>query len=81
MADSRLVPVLPEWSPVVPVPGHYRGAPPQANGGAACAWQLHQGSGPGGVHSHSHDVARRSTVPVSDDNAFWGALGCSCFAF
>jgi len=77
------VPVLPEWSPVVTVPGHYRSAPPQANanGRAAFASQPHQCSGPCGVHSHSHDVARRSTVPVSDDNAFWGALGCSCFAF
>ncbi|MEN5017321.1 amidohydrolase [Erwinia sp. Eh17-17] len=75
------VPVLPEWSPVVTTPGHYRSAPPLANGRVAFASQPHQCSGPCGVHSHSHDVARRSGVPVSDDNAFWGALGCSCFAF
>lgn len=75
------VPVLPEWSPVVTTPGHYRSAPPLANGRAAFASQPHQCSGPCGVHRHSHDVARRSGVPVSDDNAFWGALGCSCFAF
>ncbi|KQN64128.1 amidohydrolase family protein [Erwinia sp. E602] len=73
--------VLPEWSPVVTVPGHWRSAPPQAHGRAAFASQPHQCSGPCGVHSHSHDVARHSGVPVSDDNAFWGALGCSCFAF
>ncbi|WP_171149480.1 MULTISPECIES: amidohydrolase [Erwinia] len=76
-----LIPVLPEWSPVVTTPGHYRSAPPLANGRVAFASQPHQCSGPCGVHSHSHDVARRSSVPVSDDNAFWGALGCSCFAF
>lgn len=75
------VPVLPEWSPVVTTPGHYRSAPPLANGRVAFASQPHQCSGPCGVHRHSHDVARRSGVPVSDDNAFWGALGCSCFAF
>lgn len=75
------VPVLPEWSPVVTTPGHYRSAPPLANGRVAFASQPHQCSGPCGVHNHSHDVARRSGVPVSDDNAFWGALGCSCFAF
>jgi len=75
------VPVLPEWSPVVTPPGHYRSAPPLANGRVAFASQPHQCSGPCGVHRHSHDVARRSGVPVSDDNAFWGALGCSCFAF
>jgi hypothetical protein len=33
------------------------------------------------VHSHSHDVARGANLPVSEENAFWGALGCSCFAF
>ncbi|WP_431022354.1 amidohydrolase [Erwinia rhapontici] len=76
-----LIPVLPEWSPVVTTPGHYRSVPPLANGRVAFASQPHQCSGPCGVHSHSHDVARRSSVPVSDDNAFWGALGCSCFAF
>ena len=75
------VPVLPEWSPVVTVPGHYRSAPPQTSGRAARMPQVHQCSGPCGVHSHAHDVARQSSVPVSDNNAFWGALGCSCFAF
>ncbi|PKH25320.1 amidohydrolase [Enterobacterales bacterium CwR94] len=73
------IPVLPEWSPVAIVPGHYRSAPPQHN--ARVGMAMHQCSGPCGVHQHSHDIARRSSVPVSDDNAFWGALGCSCFAF
>jgi hypothetical protein len=41
----------------------------------------HQCQGPCGVHAHSHDRARRSSVPVSDFSGFWGALGCSCFAF
>lgn len=74
------IPVLPDWSPVVNVPGHYRSAPPLANGRVGMT-QVHQCRGPCGVHVHSHDVARQSSVPVSDDNAFWGALGCSCFAF
>lgn len=73
------IPVLPEWSPVVNVPGHYRSAPPATRAGLT--QQIHQCSGPCGVHQHSHNVARHATVPVSDDNAFWGALGCSCFAF
>ncbi|PKB91584.1 amidohydrolase [Ewingella americana] len=74
------LPVLPDWSPVTQVPGHYRSAPPQANR-VGMTQQAHQCSGPCGVHRHSHDTARRSDVPVSDDNAFWGALGCSCFSF
>lgn len=64
------IPVLPEWSPVVKVPGHYRSAPPQAaRVGMSVA---HHCSGPCGVHSHQHDFARTSAMPVSDDNAFWG---------
>jgi hypothetical protein len=33
------------------------------------------------VHGHGHLAAWRNDVPVSDDKGFWGALGCSCFAF
>ena len=68
------VPVLPDWSPVAKVPGHWRpNAPMQA--------QVHQCSGPCAVHTHSHEKARMSNVPVSDFAGFWGAFGCSCFAF
>jgi predicted amidohydrolase YtcJ len=33
------------------------------------------------VHGHSHAMARMSKPPAHDLAAFWGALGCSCFAF
>ena len=69
-----VLPVLPEWSPVALVPGHWRA-------GAPMAAALHQCVGPCGVHAHSHEKARHSTVPVNDFQGFWGALGCSCFAF
>ncbi|MDR9862534.1 MULTISPECIES: amidohydrolase [Pseudomonas] len=68
------VPVLPDWSPVAKVPGHWRqNAPMQA--------QVHQCVGACAVHSHSHEKARLSNAPVSDFAGFWGAFGCSCFAF
>ena len=68
------VPVLPDWSPVAMVPGHWKpSAPLMAS--------VHQCSGPCAVHSHSHERARLSKVPVSDFQGFWGAFGCSCFAF
>jgi predicted amidohydrolase YtcJ len=70
------IPVLPEWSPVQTVPGHWRRAAPQQSIALP-----HQCSGPCGVHAHSHDRARKSTVPVRDFGGFWGAFGCSCFAF
>jgi predicted amidohydrolase YtcJ len=72
------IPVLPEWSPVQKVAGHWRKAAPQAQSHMALP---HQCSGPCGVHAHSHDRARKSNVPVSDFGGFWGAFGCSCFAF
>ncbi|CAI2420798.1 amidohydrolase [Serratia entomophila] len=75
------IPVLPDWSPVTQVPGHYRTAPPSAATRVGVLSQAHQCCGPCGVHAHQHDVARRSSIPVSDENAFWGAFGCSCFAF
>lgn len=75
------IPVLPDWSPVTQVPGHYRSAPPSAATRIGVLSQAHQCCGPCGVHAHQHDVARRSSIPISDDNAFWGAFGCSCFAF
>ena len=74
------IPVVPDWSPVVKVPGHYRSAPPAAAKIGALV-QMHQCCGSCGVHGHQHDIARKSAIPVSDDRAFWGALGCSCFAF
>ncbi|MBS1227757.1 MAG: aepA [Proteobacteria bacterium] len=72
------LPVLPDWSPVGWVPGHYRGPAAAPLQRAALP---HQCSGPCGVHQHAHDHARQSTVPAADLIGFWGALGCSCFAF
>ena len=34
-----------------------------------------------GVHGHDHAAAWSSKLPISDLESFWGALGCSCFAF
>ena len=69
------LPVLPDWSPVQQVPGHYR---PVARQKSVLP---HQCVGACGVHAHAHDAARRSNVPISNHVGFWGALGCSCFVF
>ncbi len=68
------IPVLPDWSPVAKVPGHWRPQGPLQQA-------VHQCAGSCGVHGHSHERARQSSVPVSDFQGFWGAFGCSCFAF
>ena len=69
-----MIPVAPEWSPAALVPGHYRPA-------SAPMAAVHQCQGACAVHAHSHDRARLSNVPVSRFQEFWGAFGCSCFAF
>ncbi|GGC93279.1 amidohydrolase [Undibacterium terreum] len=74
------IPVLPDWSPVAKVPGHYRAVSGQQKQQQKTMLP-HQCIGSCGVHGHSHDKARRSSVPVSEFAGFWGALGCSCFAF
>lgn len=41
----------------------------------------HDGCASGcGMHGHSHGIAWVNPIPVRDKTAFWGALGCSCFA-
>jgi predicted amidohydrolase YtcJ len=68
-----LPPASPDWSPV----GRYRrfattpGAAMQRGAAACCAL-------PCGVHGHRHLFASSARAPVSDRNAFWGALGCGC---
>lgn len=70
------LPVLPDWSPVKTVPGHHR-----ALAISRMRALPHLCAGACGVHGHGHAAARASDVPVADVTGFWGALGCSCFAF
>jgi Amidohydrolase family len=71
------LPVIPSWSPVAEFVG-YRPYSPAGDTQRACT------DGRAtlcGVRGHWHGFVWRSPVPVGDVNAFWGALGCSCFAF
>ena len=77
-------PAMPDWSPVRRFGGY--GAWGVRNGSeeatarrslaAACGCANHCG-----IHGHDHAAARSARLPVSDLRSFWGALGCSCFAF
>lgn len=81
------IPVLPDWSPTSRYNGYYPGSGNlSANSQHAApeiqpAAHIHHCSGSCGVHGHHHDTARQSPIPVDNYTAFWGALGCSCFAF
>jgi hypothetical protein len=75
-----LPPAMPDWSPVRTFGGYQRaetGAPARAHARACVEGCVHGC----GVHGHAHQVAWTKAVPASDPRAFWGALGCSCFAF
>jgi hypothetical protein len=68
------LPVSPSWSPVAEFGGYSRYKPTATACVDGCTNLC-------GVHAHAHGMAWRKNVPVSDANGFWGALGCSCFAF
>jgi predicted amidohydrolase YtcJ len=79
---------MPEWSPVNQFGGHY-GLPQEralnkqranqadanAKSGSCCANTC-------ALHGHHHNIAWQTPLPINEKakNAFWGALGCSCFA-
>lgn len=76
------LPVSPSWSPVAEFGGYSRYKPVTSASASANAMACAPScSNVCGVHAHAHGVAWTKDVPVSDANGFWGALGCSCFAF
>lgn len=73
-------PQMPDWSPV----RHHGGYQPSAPVTCTKAEAARASCGcrnACGVHGHAHASAWASAVPVSNHRSFWGALGCSCWAF
>jgi predicted amidohydrolase YtcJ len=78
-------PAMPDWSPVRRFGGYAawgdaEGAPMQA---ALRSRQADRCACERGCvfHGHDHAAALGSSLPASDPRGFWGALGCSCWAF
>lgn len=76
-----LPPAMPDWSPVRRFGGYQdrHAAAPAGKGAFArlvscCATAC-------GVHGHDHARAWGAATPAGQDGGFWGALGCSCWAF
>jgi len=68
---------LPDWSPAnfgsrywKDAAQHKAAAPATCGCASAC-----------GVHGHAHAWSREAPVADADRGGFWGALGCSCWAF
>jgi len=87
-----VIPILPDWSPTNNYNGYYSAdlhgkklsnnnvtTTPHNHNHVASA--VHNCAGACNVHAHDHNKARMSNIPVNNYTAFWGAFGCSCFAF
>jgi predicted amidohydrolase YtcJ len=76
----KLPPPMPDWSPT----GFFGGYQKRAERDTATKYAFVAGCGCASacsVHGHAHANAWASNVPASDDKSFWGAIGCSCWAF
>ncbi len=72
-------PVSPDWSPVGAEPSP--AMRPETAGAAQFTRACHDGCASAcGIHGHNHQISWTNPIPVADKGAFWGALGCSCFA-
>lgn len=72
-------PASPDWSPVRAYGGYWQ----EASAAAHAHEHHHVASCATGctVHASAHRSTWTRAVPVADGQAFWGAFGCSCFAF
>jgi predicted amidohydrolase YtcJ len=77
------LPVMPDWSPVAKYPGSFQRTALTKPGDKKSLplASVHHCCGPCAVHGHNHNLARQANIPTTDYREFWGALGCSCFAF
>jgi hypothetical protein len=71
---------MPDWSPS----GFFGGYQKRAESSAASKYAFAAACGCASacnVHGHAHAKSWAANVPVSDVTSFWGAIGCSCWAF
>lgn len=80
--NPPLPPASPDWSPIhaAPTPAMRTGDYARI---AAAQHHNHGHAHEGAhcpLHGHSAGIAWNRPIPVPDQGAFWGALGCACFA-
>lgn len=69
---------MPDWSPVTRFGGYQGGTLAQAS---LAFHSAHSHAADTGCRVHAHAHAAGREIPTRDPGGFWGALGCSCFAF
>ena len=79
--ETEVPPAMPDWSPVRAY-GGYGAWKAEAKKDSALRLQTVacRCANACGVHGHEHARAASGKLPVSDLKAFWGALGCACWA-
>lgn len=75
-----LPPAMPTWSPVRRFGGYQKKVEIAGRDYAFSAMNCGCASACA-VHDHRHATVLTGSAPVSDERSFWGALGCSCWAF
>ena len=73
-------PAMPDWSPVNTFGGYNKRASAETDRKYAFAASACSCDAACNLHGHAHARSWGADVPVND-GAFWGALGCSCWAF
>jgi predicted amidohydrolase YtcJ len=76
-----LPPAMPDWSPVRNFGGYQRRPKPAATADHVASRMSCGCTNLCGVHGHAHAKAWAANASSGDNRSFWGALGCSCWAF
>lgn len=79
--NPQLPPAMPDWSPVNEFGGYY-GLQQADNNTKSKVVSNNCCANMCDIHGHHHIIAWNNPIPIDDKlkNAFWGAVGCSCFA-
>ena len=78
--DGGPPPAMPDWSPVRAFGGYAAWADEKIGADVQRAAVACGCATACGVHGHDHAGGATAHLPVADLKAFWGALGCACWA-
>ena len=79
--ETEVPPAMPDWSPVRAYGGYGAWKAEAKKDNALRLQTVACGCANAcGLHGHEHARAASGKLPVSDLKAFWGALGCACWA-
>ncbi|MBB3974247.1 hypothetical protein GGR24_002928 [Hansschlegelia beijingensis] len=79
--ETEVPPAMPDWSPVRAYGGYGAWKAEARKDSALRLQSVACGCATAcGVHGHAHARAASGRLPVADLKAFWGALGCACWA-